>query len=229
MRGGLSGAAFALGCVIFASAACAPLPTGQMPATVPRGQARAHVGLHALATRDAPLGLPPGDLAADLGVRVGVADRLDVGGRVFLLDDLGGELGVKVQALRGPVDLAVAPALSYGHLRDERPGLVPWAATLTIPLVAGWNVHRAVTLLLGPGVSVTRTGAPRIGGDVGVSPPPHIPGAGTRFVLSTGAAFRIEEALWIAPELALARALGREPDHAWSLALGFSVFFGRCR
>jgi hypothetical protein len=82
----------------------------------------------------------------ELGIRYGISDRIEVGGKIF---PVGAELGMKAQVLRSAstdrgLDLAVAPSLS---VYPWSKGVAGWG-NLSIPL--GFNVGGGNQLVLSP-------------------------------------------------------------------------------
>jgi hypothetical protein len=95
-----------------------------------------------------------------LGVRVGLAEGFDVGGRLPNLDSFAGD--VKIQMLRGPADLAIDPGIQFSYVTssatDSRGNAVSetaGVAYLHLPFLVGWNLSDSVTLVASPGVAYT--------------------------------------------------------------------------
>lgn len=91
-----------------------------------------------------------------VGVRYGVADRLDVGARLVDFFGLGGD--IKYNFVRGPVDLAIDPMLQAFYVPAIQ--LTPSSsysnatgiAQVHLPLLIGINFDDATTLVLTPGI-----------------------------------------------------------------------------
>jgi hypothetical protein len=96
-----------------AAMGCPSFSTLQTPRTVPKGKVREAIGVEIvrLRTNDGSRYTVP---LVEVGGRYGVSDRVDIGGKfsyAFFL--LSAEAGLKVQLVRGPLDIAVAPAFSF--------------------------------------------------------------------------------------------------------------------
>ena len=85
----------------------------------------------------------------ELTLRYGVTDNLDIGGKLYLI---GAEAGFKYQFLRGPLDVAIAPAASYisiGSSSGNSSSSIS-ATYLHLPLLFGLNINENVALSFGP-------------------------------------------------------------------------------
>ncbi len=139
-------------------AGCPSLSTMQTPRTVPQGQVRLGLGFEALGIKTAAhtdsngqsvpgesITLPQFEFAA----RYGLTDNLDIGGKLYFF---GAELGLKYQFLRGPLDVAIAPAASYisiGSSSNGSSGSIS-ATYLHLPVLFGLNLNENVVLSFGP-------------------------------------------------------------------------------
>ena len=126
-------------CVLLALAmlfaGCPSMSMLQTPRTVPRGKFRGAVNLAASGPAvDRDSGAP----ALELGLRAGLTDHLDIG---FKLSILYLEVGVKMMALRGPVDVAAAPTVSLSGGYD---------VTFQLPIIFGVNIGERLILAFGP-------------------------------------------------------------------------------
>lgn len=171
---------------------CPSFSTLQTPRTVPDGELRfAALAGGAGALSDAA---GPGPRAAqfELSARYGLGDRVDVGVKLYAL---GVEAGVKWLILRGPLDIAVAPALSYASF-DDQMGTSFNAFYAHLPLLLGWNISDRVTLSFGPKLMF---GYQFRSGDVVRDDLLLIEGLLVGMYVSVP--IRIGRAFWIAPEL----------------------------
>jgi hypothetical protein len=85
----------------------------------------------------------------EFSTRYGLTDNMDVGFKLYLI---GAELGLKYQFLRGPLDVAIAPAASYisfGSSSGSSSGSIS-ATYLHLPVLFGINLNDNVTLSFGP-------------------------------------------------------------------------------
>lgn len=176
-----SAALFAL----FTLTACPSLSTMQTPRTVPTGQLRVAVAAEAVS-------VPSSDDAftapqVELGFRYGLSDSWDIGAKLYFI---GAEFGAKYQFLRGPLDAALAPAVSFIAFSGGS-GTTAQVFYLHVPLLFGLNLSDRVTLGFGPkflyafinagGTNRTASGA-MLGGYLGLP-------------------IRLGRAFWIAPEI----------------------------
>lgn len=138
---------------------CPSLSTMQTPRTVPQGQVRFGLGFEAVgiktaARTDSSTGttIPSESVTFpqfELTLRYGVTDNLDIGGKLYLI---GAEAGLKYQFLRGPLDVAVAPAASYisiGSSSGDTSSSVS-ATYLHLPVLFGFNLNDNVAISFGP-------------------------------------------------------------------------------
>ena len=140
-------------------AGCPSLSTMQTPRTVPQGQVRFGLGFEAVGiktaakTDTATNTTTPSQSVTfpqfELTLRYGVTDNLDIGGKLYLI---GAEAGFKYQFLRGPLDVAIAPAASYisfGSSSGDSSGSIS-ATYLHLPVLFGFNLNDNVTISFGP-------------------------------------------------------------------------------
>jgi len=135
--------------VVGLAAVCAGCPsfsTLQTPRTVPEGELRfgALAGGAGALSNDAGPG--PSSAQFELSARYGLSERVDVGVKLYAL---GIEASLKWWMVRGPLDLAIAPAVSYASF-DDRMGTQFNAFYAHLPLLLGWNLSDRVTLSFGP-------------------------------------------------------------------------------
>lgn len=88
--------------------------------------------------------------APTVAVRVGVADRVDVGMRAVNLSSFGGDL--KVNFLKSEYfDMSVDPGVQVGDLPVSPNLFLTW---FTLPLPMGINFNKYVSLVLTPGMMI---------------------------------------------------------------------------
>ena len=147
------------GIVSLALTGCPSLSTMQTPRTVPLGQVRFGLGFEAVgiktaARSDSSTGTTTPSQSVtfpqlELSLRYGVTDNLDIGGKLYLI---GAEAGFKYQFLRGPLDVAVAPAASYisfGSSSGSSSSSIS-ATYLHLPVLFGLNLNDNVAISFGP-------------------------------------------------------------------------------
>src|SRR5579872_1640676 len=145
-------------------------------------------------------GLVP--MVPSVGVRVGVADGFELGGRLPNLDTVA--LDGKVRLLKGPLDLAIDPGLQLLYLTasttDSSGNSTSTALGVFyfhLPILLGWNVSDAVTLVLSPGAVYTvATGSSTITNDAEAA------GTSTGIMarVGVGVDFRVSKKLAIHPD-----------------------------
>jgi len=146
------------GIVSLALTGCPSLSTMQTPRTVPQGQVRFGLGFEAVgiktaARTDSAGNTTPSESVTfpqfELTLRYGVTDNLDIGGKLYLI---GAEAGFKYQFLRGPLDVAVAPAASYISIGSSSNGSSSSlsATYLHLPVLFGLNLNDNVAISFGP-------------------------------------------------------------------------------
>ena len=79
-------------------------------------------------------------------IRVGVAERADVGVRLAHFATLGADL--KLLLAKGVVDVAIAPGASAGPVLGANKGLIAFA---TVPVLLGFNVNDTTTVTASAG------------------------------------------------------------------------------
>ena len=142
---------------------------------------------------------------AEVGVRYGVGERVDVGGRLLALapqiDAVGLAVDTRVGLLRAPsldggVDLTLAPTLAVlpkGQSDDKQ-------VLLELPLLVGLNPGAGVQVVLGPRVGTTFVVDPSSVGRL-------IPGVGG----SLGVAVPIGSWVRLVPEVTVRSSLSESP------------------
>ena len=138
---------------------------------------------------------------AEAGVRYGLTDNIELGGR---LTTVGLTLGPRIQLRRSPhptsgLDIAVAPAVAYTY---------PDKLALEAPVLLGLNLDRHQLVLAPRLVYQMRLDVP--GQDVPVS----FLYAGASF----GAALRVTESVTVLPEIALLGEVYADPGFSSNLA-----------
>ncbi len=92
-----------------------------------------------------------------LGVRYGLADRVDVGARVVNFTGLGGD--TKINLVRGRFDLAVDPGVQAFHIigtaMNNQTASPVEVLQFHVPLLLGYNFDEDRTLVLTPGFVAT--------------------------------------------------------------------------
>jgi len=178
--------------VALACGGCPSFSTLQTPRTVPEGELRFAAlagGAGALSDDEGP---GPRSAQFELSARYGLSDNVDVGVKLY---SLGIEAGVKWLMLRGPIDIAIAPAISYASF-DDQMGTSFNAFYAHLPLMFGWNISDRVTLSFGPKLMF---GYQFRSGDVVRDDLLLIDGILVGLYVSVP--IRIGPAFWIAPEI----------------------------
>ncbi len=178
--------------VALACGGCPSFSTLQVPRTVPEGELRFAAlagGVGALSDDSGP---SPRSAQFEVSARYGLSDRVDVGVKLY---SLGIEGGVKWLILRGPLDIALAPAVSYASF-DDQAGTSFNAFYAHLPLLMGWNISDRVTLSFGPKLMF---GYQFRSGDVVRDDLLLIEGLLVGLYVSVP--IRIGRAFWIAPEV----------------------------
>lgn len=90
-------------------------------------------------------------------LRIGVADRVDLGFRVANLTSLGAD--AKINLVRGAFDLAIMPGVQGGYISASSGGSSSSSSSsglgivyLHLPAILGFNLSRSFTLLATPGI-----------------------------------------------------------------------------
>jgi hypothetical protein len=199
---------------------CPSLSTLQTPSTVPKGHTRFGIGaeaVHFSDTNDDNGSSFTLDIDTfpqlEFSARYGLTDDIDIGAKLYAL---GVELGLKYQFLRGPLDIAIAPAASYATLdsgggEDSRVHIV----YLHAPLLLGYNVSDSVTLGFGPKLLLAAAIGSTDATDTGVFAGGVVLAGG--FV---NLPLRVGNAFWIAPEINVYTPIG-ESRLIWQGGLVF--------
>jgi hypothetical protein len=199
------------GIVSLALTGCPSLSTMQTPRTVPQGQVRFGLGFEAVGIKTAARTDSSGTTTPsqsvtfpqlELTLRYGVTDNLDVGGKLYLI---GAEAGFKYQFLRGPLDVAVAPAASYisfGSSSGSSSSSIS-ATYLHLPVLFGINLNDNVAISFGP--KLLYTIASVSAGDTSDRASAATSGLWLGGYVSLP--LKVGSAFWIAPELNVYRPL----------------------
>jgi hypothetical protein len=151
------------------------------------------------------------------GARIGLADGFDLGLRVANLDSLG--IDGKIRLLKGRFDLAVDPGIQgyYVTVDDVSLGVV----YLHLPLLAGINFNKDITLVLKPGIiySVATASASSGSGVEGVASSTGVFGD-----FGAGFDFRIGKRFSIHPEVTVMPQFGASNNAlVWVGGVGFNI------
>lgn len=150
------------------------------------------------------------------GVRIGIADNVDFGVRAPGLVSLAGD--VKVQLVRGRLDLAVDPGVQFYHYNYQSDSDTANTAVddvvgnvfyLYAPLLVAYNVSRQVSLVASPGAAyVFGTGSGTGGGALGT--------------LGLGVSLRVTPWLAIQPQVTAVSGFSSSSDLVLDEGIGFS-------
>jgi hypothetical protein len=181
--------------VLASAAGCPSLSTMQTPRTVPKGQLRVAVAAEAVSvpSSDGTLTAPQ----FELGLRYGLSDDWDLGAKLYFL---GAEFGVKYQFLRGPLDVALAPALSFIAFNtsgDSGQKISAQVLYVHVPLLFGANLSENVTLAFGPKFLYALVHASGVNAETSESATV----SGAMMGGYVGIPLRLGRAFWIAPEI----------------------------
>jgi hypothetical protein len=156
-------------------------------------------------------------MAPTVGVRVGVADGVEVGARIPNLDSLAGD--VKVRLLKGQFDLAVDPGLQgfYLSVGDASLGVM----YLHLPLLVGLNLSKSVTLVASPGIAY----AILTGSESGGNGSQQVAGGTSGVIgrLGFGVNLRLAKKFSIQPELTFMKAFQNDNALIYVFGLGFNI------
>ena len=197
-------------------AGCPSLSTMQTPRTVPQGQARLGLGFEAVGIKtashtDSNGVTTPGQSFTfpqfEFVARYGLTDNLDIGGKLYLI---GAELGLKYQFLRGPLDIAIAPAASYisfGSSSSDANGTSSGSFSATylhLPVLFGLNLNDNVAISFGPKFLYTfaSVSASSSGSDTASAAT-----SGLWLGGYVSLPLKVSNAFWIAPEINVYRPL----------------------
>ena len=172
---------------------CPSLSTLQTASTVPAGETRFAVGIEGfgIAVEDASITLPQ----VEFGVRYGVSDSIDLGGKVYLG---GAEAGMKFQYLDGGMDGAIAPAISFMSIST---GSGDTSSSLSVlyfhlPFLFGAHMGDMLTLGFGPKfLGILAFGEATSGSDTESAAGTGMMGGGYLQL-----AMQLGDAFWLAPE-----------------------------
>jgi hypothetical protein len=151
-----------------------------------------------------------------VGVRVGVADGLDLGFREQNFDSLGAD--AKIRLVKGSFDLALDPGLQVFYANIDSEGLGVFYFHL--PVLLGFNVSRNVSIVASPGVVYDLLTASNVSGGGGVTGSASASGFLGR--LGLGVDFRVSKKLAIHPEVTVMDNFG-DGGTIWVFGIGFNV------
>jgi hypothetical protein len=142
------------------SGGCLSANTYTVPRTLAPGDAQILVAPEAFAYRfnraggSSALGATP--TAPSFGMRYGIADGLEVGGRLSSM--FSPVVDLKVQLARGVVDLAIDPSLQFLFLfaqGQNTPDSTEDLLALQVPVLVGFNLSSTLTLVVSAGGGYT--------------------------------------------------------------------------
>lgn len=152
-----------------------------------------------------------------VGVRVGVADGLDIGARIPNLDSLA--VDAKVRLLKGTLDLAVDPGIQGFYFSVDNAGL--GVVYLHLPLLVGFNVSKSVSLVASPGIAyaIATTSVSDSDGNQ-----QQVEGAsGVLGRLGLGVNFRVSNSFSLQPEITFMKFFADTDMLIYTFGLGFNV------
>lgn len=163
-------------------------------------------------------------------LRVGVADAVDIGGRIANLSSLGAD--VKINPVRGKFDLAIDPAFQWFTISTSAGTTSGNSASsslkvfyLHLPLLLGFNLSDSFSIVLSPGVmwSVVN-GTSSSGTDKSTDAAATTKGAFARFGL--GLDVRITRGFALHPEVTALRNLQGDEGKVTIYMIGLGFNFG---
>jgi hypothetical protein len=151
-----------------------------------------------------------------VGVRVGLADGLELGARIPNLDSLAADL--KVRLLKGTLDLAIDPGLQgfYLSVGDTGGGILYFH----VPLLVGFNVSKSVSLVATPGIGFA---VASVSGDNGNSQQQVAGTSGVLGRLGFGVNIRLSKKFSLQPEVTFMKAFADTDALIYVFGLGFNV------
>jgi hypothetical protein len=126
---------------------CAALSTRQSADTVPAGSYQVFAGLDGVAYRDTQQRVTTPTLQAELGLRRGLSENVDVGARIYVQ---GVEAGVKWRFARGEWAAALAPSVAASRTRDTTLTVDALYLFSHLPLIVGHRVSPTASVNFGP-------------------------------------------------------------------------------
>jgi hypothetical protein len=159
------------------------------------------------------------------GVRYGVSDRVDVGGRLSGL--ASPTVDGKIQIVRGVVDVALDPGAQLLYVEVSTLGVTQHtgpssAAVLELygPLLVGINLSSSLSLVASPGIGYS-FGTQRVGSINGATNAAQAVGLAGR--LGLGVDIRATETLAIHPEITLMRVFDAADSVIGMFGVGFNI------
>jgi hypothetical protein len=152
-----------------------------------------------------------------VGVRIGVADSVDLGVRLAELSSL--EFDGKFNFLRTRTfDMAIDPGVQGAYIGVD--GTTLGLFYFNVPLLLGVNFSHALTLVLTPGFSYLVATASNVNGS-GTSA--YVSGSAPLARLGVGLNIRIGERFALQPEVTALRGFDSEEPTYWNFGLGFVI------
>ena len=208
---------------------CASYSTFQTPRVVPEGVTREAIGVSLIRfqTDDGTRYTIP---IFETGGRYGVAERLDIGGKIgySLVGWATADLGLKVQVVQGPFDLAIGSSVSYitfssSTADNSAPAQRATFFHLHVDAPMGLNLGDRVTIGFGPKYTYSSmTGSFDMGSTTGIV-------NGSFFGGFVSLPFRIGNGVYLAPEINFLRPWNDLGSGYTQLQGGLVVMYGTHR
>lgn len=146
-------------------------------------------------------------------MRVGVADRVDLGLRLSAMLSAGAD--VKWNPIRGPVDVALNPGFQLvpGHSNES-----PTSGYVHVPLLVGLNFSRSSSLILAPGIT-RGVGEPWLSSGW---EQPSVIADRTFMRLGAGWNQRVTDGFAIQPEVTILKTFASPEITTYTVGLGFN-------
>jgi hypothetical protein len=155
-----------------------------------------------------------------IGIRAGIVDGFELGARLPNFDSLG--LDGKIRLVKGSIDLAVDPGVQfyYFSVSSNGNGVGLGVFYLHVPLLVGFNVSKAVTLVASPGFVYALASASASSGSNTQAV------AGTTGVMGRigiGVNVRASKRFSVQPELTFMKAFQDTDALMYMFGLGFNI------
>jgi hypothetical protein len=188
--------------------------TYQTPRTLDPGKVQVNIAAEGIGVNYSG-GSAWAPMLPSVGVRVGVADGVDLGFREQNFDSLGAD--AKIRLVKGTFDLALDPGLQgfYASINNVGVGVVYFH----LPVLLGLNVSRNVSIVASPGVVYDVVTA-NVNGGTGVTGSATASGFLGR--LGVGVDFRVSKKLAIHPEITVMDSFANSGT-IWVFGIGFNV------
>jgi len=213
-------------CLTIVAAGCPSFSTLQLPTTVPRNKVRETIGFELVQfeTHDRKRYVVP---QVELGTRLGVTNNVDVGFKLSYAGYVSAEAGFKVQLLRGPLDLAVAPAASAFALGVPSNNTASGSSSdhvrflqVHLPILMGVDVSDTVTIAFGPKFLYSN-----MVGNFSSSSNQNVLIDGTFAGGFVSLPIEVSRSFWIAPEANVYESIS-DPGHGLQILGGLALFMG---